>query len=92
MTLKQGYSNLAREIHFPAEFSSNPNQTHLSMLINVFRIIRKSQVGEFDQGLELNSAGSGSREPDLSIPALKSLLCQISTSGGPLQTVNGSIV
>ncbi len=34
----------------PAEFSSNPNQTHLSMLINVFKIIRKSQVGEFDQG------------------------------------------
>ncbi len=35
----------------PAEFSSNPNQTHLSMLITVFKIIRKSQVGEFDQGL-----------------------------------------
>ncbi len=34
----------------PAEFSSNPNQTHLSMLISVFMIIRKSQVGEFDQG------------------------------------------
>ncbi len=33
-----------------AEFSSNPNQTHLSMLISVFKIIRKSQVGEFDQG------------------------------------------
>ncbi len=46
----QGYSNLSREVHFPAEFSSNPNQTHLSMLINAFRIIRKSQVGEFDQG------------------------------------------
>ncbi len=34
----------------PAEFSSNPNQTHLSMLIRVFKIIRKSQVGKFDQG------------------------------------------
>ncbi len=34
----------------PAEFSSNPNQTHLSMLISVFKFIRKSQVGEFDQG------------------------------------------
>ncbi len=33
-----------------AEFYSNPNQTHLSMLIRVFKIIRKSQVGEFDQG------------------------------------------
>ncbi len=48
--LQQGYSNLTREIHFPAEFSSNPNQTHLSMLIRVFMIIRKSQVGESDQG------------------------------------------
>ncbi len=46
----QGYSNLAHDIHFSAEFSSNPNQTQLSMLINVFRIIRKSQEGEFDQG------------------------------------------
>ncbi len=33
----------------PAEFSSNPNQTHLSMLIRVFKVI-KSQVGELDQG------------------------------------------
>ncbi len=47
--LDQGYSNLAREIHFRADFSSKPNQTHLSMLISVFRIIRKSQVGAFDQ-------------------------------------------
>ncbi|KAL0185761.1 hypothetical protein M9458_017431, partial [Cirrhinus mrigala] len=43
--LHNGYLSLAREIHFPAEFSSNPNQTHLSMLIGVFRIIRKPQVG-----------------------------------------------
>ncbi len=27
--IHQWYSNLAREIHFPAEFSSNPDQTHL---------------------------------------------------------------
>ncbi len=47
--LEQGYSNLAREIHFPEEFISN-RQTHLSMLISVSRIIRTSQVGEFDQG------------------------------------------
>ncbi len=33
-----------------AEFSSNPNQTHLRMLIRVFKIIRKLQVDEFDQG------------------------------------------
>ncbi len=34
----------------PAEFSSNPKQTHLSLLIGVFKIIIKSQLGEFDQG------------------------------------------
>ncbi len=34
----------------PAEFSSNPNQTHLRMLIRVVEIVRESQVGEFDQG------------------------------------------
>ncbi len=34
----------------PAEFGSNPNQTHLSMLIRIFKIGRKSQVGEFVQG------------------------------------------
>ncbi len=27
--IHQWFSNLAREIHFPAEFSSNPDQTHL---------------------------------------------------------------
>ncbi len=51
------YLNLACEIHFHAYFSSNPNQTYLSMLISIFRIIIKSQVCEFDQDLELNSAG-----------------------------------
>ncbi len=40
------------------------------MLINVFRIIRKSQVGEFDQGWTLQD--SGSRERDLSITVLES--------------------
>ncbi len=48
--LDQGSSNLAHEIYCPAEYSSNSDQTHLKMLINVFRVIRKSQVGEFDQG------------------------------------------
>jgi len=32
------------------EFSSNPDQTHLSKLIKVFRISRNSQVGVFNQG------------------------------------------
>ncbi len=40
-----------------AEFSSNPNQTHLSILIRVFKIIRKSQVARrVWSGLEINSA------------------------------------
>ncbi len=34
----------------PADFRFKPNQTHPSMLINVFKVIRKSQVGEFVQG------------------------------------------
>ncbi len=33
-------SNMAHEIHFPTEFSSNPNQTHPSMLIKFFRIFK----------------------------------------------------
>ncbi len=32
----------------PAEFSSTPNQTHLTKLINVFKITRKLQAGVFD--------------------------------------------
>ncbi len=46
------------EVHFPAEFSSNPNQSHLNKLIKVFRINRKLQAGEFLSRLELNSAGT----------------------------------
>ncbi len=45
-SLRQGHSNLACKIHFTAEFNSNPNQTHLSMLIDVLRIIRKSAQRE----------------------------------------------
>ncbi len=30
----QWSSNLSREIHFPAEFSSNPDQTHLPVIYN----------------------------------------------------------
>lgn len=48
--LEQGSSNLVHEINCPAEFSSYSNQTNFSVLINVLRIISKSQLGEFDQG------------------------------------------
>ncbi len=57
-------------IHIPAKFSSNPNQTHLSMLINVFRINRKSQVGEFDRGWSWTQQGIGPPGQDWRNPAL----------------------
>ncbi len=68
--LDQGYSNLAREIHFRADFSSKPNQTHLSMLICLQD--NKKITGRWVwSGLELNSAKkSVSHEPDLSITEL----------------------
>jgi len=47
----QDSSNLTLEVKCPAEFSFKPDQTYLSQLIKVFRITRKSQVGDFDQGL-----------------------------------------
>ncbi len=57
LTLDQGWETLILEGHSPAEFSSNPNQTHLNQLIKVFRM----QLGIFFpqgfSGLELNSAG-----------------------------------
>ncbi len=40
--------NSVLECRCPAEFSSNPNQTHLKKLINVFEITRKLQAGVFD--------------------------------------------
>jgi len=46
----QGFSNSVLEGRFPAEFSSNPDQTQLSKLIKVFRISRNSQGSVFDQG------------------------------------------
>ena len=36
--LAQGCPTLLMAINCPAKFSSNPNQTHLKQLINVFRI------------------------------------------------------
>jgi len=42
-SLDQGFSSLGLEVHFPAEFCSNPNETHTKKLINV-RITRYSQI------------------------------------------------
>lgn len=55
--------------HCPAEFNSNPDKKrHMNKLINVFRIHRKLQAGEFLSGLKLNAAGSGPLGPKLPIP------------------------
>jgi len=42
---RSGFPNLG-----PGGPLSNPDQTHLSKLIKVFRISRNSQIGVFDQG------------------------------------------
>jgi len=38
--LEQGWGTLVLEGHFLAECNSNPNQTQLSKLINIFRITK----------------------------------------------------
>ncbi len=43
--------------HFPSEFSSNPNQTHLNQLIIVFKTTRRIQGRWVVSGLEQISAG-----------------------------------
>ncbi|XP_065136490.1 uncharacterized protein [Paramisgurnus dabryanus] len=45
LKIQQGSPNLSLEGRSTAEFSSYPDQTHLSKLIKVFMITRKSQVG-----------------------------------------------
>ncbi len=61
----QAFSALALEVHFPAEFRSNPDQTHLNKLIKVFRITRKLQAGSFNQRWHQTLQESGSRRPEL---------------------------
>lgn len=41
--LEQAFSSLVLEIHFPADFSANPNQTHLNKLIKVLSITRTTR-------------------------------------------------
>ncbi len=43
-SIEQGSPTLDLEIHCPAEFSTNPNQTHLNKLIKIFRITTNSQA------------------------------------------------
>ncbi len=53
-------STLAIKVHFHAQFSSNPNQTLLNKLINVSRITRRLQAGEFGKGWSFTLQGNGS--------------------------------
>ncbi len=53
-------STLALKVHFHAQFSSNPNQTLLNKLINVSRITRRLQAGEFGKGWSFTLQGNES--------------------------------
>ncbi len=64
----QWYSNLAHEIHFPVELSSNPDQTHL--LVH-FLMVLKTLISMLRcVCLDLNSAGKWILQSDLSIPGV----------------------
>ncbi len=52
----QGSPTLLLESYLPTDFSSNPNQTHLSQLIKVFKACT-CHTGVLGAGLELKSAG-----------------------------------
>ncbi len=69
-SLDQALSTLVLEGHCPANFSSNPNQTHLNQLIKLFRITSKLQAGEFDQGWSKTLQDSGPPGPGLRTPGL----------------------
>jgi len=43
----QGWATSVLEGHCPTEFSFNTIQTHLNKIIEVFRITRKLQAGDF---------------------------------------------
>ncbi len=65
--IDQGSPDTVLEGRCPAEFSSNPNQTHLKQLINVFLgILENSREVCWDK-LELNSAGHSLVSPDIDI-------------------------
>ncbi|KAL0158887.1 hypothetical protein M9458_046963, partial [Cirrhinus mrigala] len=55
----------------PGEFNSNPDQTHLNKLINVFRITRRLQTGEFYQGWSSTLQDTGPSGPSLPMPDLE---------------------
>lgn len=70
-TLKQGWASLSLKIHYPAEFSSDPNQKHLNELTKVFRITEKLHTCEFNQGWSKFLQESGYRGTEVSSHAFK---------------------
>ncbi len=50
ISIHKGFSALALEVHFPAEFSCSPNQTQVNKIIKIFRITRNVQTGQSEQG------------------------------------------
>ncbi len=70
--LRQGLATSVLEGRCPAEFSSNPYQTHLKKLINVFKITKVT--GRCDWlGLELNSTWHYERT-EVAYPCLRTSL------------------
>ncbi len=70
--LSQGSPDTVLEGRCPAEFSSNPNQTHLKQLINVLQDILATSMQVCWSKLELNSAGHQPPGPSLVTPGLSS--------------------
>ncbi len=77
--IKQGWGTLILEGRCPAEFSSNPNQTHLNQLIKVWRM----QLGIFSQGF---SGFSGEWPSRINVPHpwYKGRTCFVVTFSLPL--------
>ncbi len=74
--LKQGSPDTVLEGRCPAEFSSNPNQTHLKQLIKLLLGILQTSSQVCWDKLELNSAGHRPSRIKFGDPCLKGWLAQ----------------
>ncbi len=68
--LRQGSPTLLLESYHPADFSSNPNQTHLKQLIKVFRATWLLQTGVLQQSWNWSLQDGSSPGAGLEIPVL----------------------
>ncbi len=82
-------SGILKSGPFLQSFSSNPNQTHLSMLIRVFKIIRKITGRWVWSGLELNSAADWASRERFEEPWYRS--STFKTTGASASTIQSSI-